>query len=296
MLVGPTAAGKTGVAHVLARRHRLRLVSADAMMVYCGMDIGTAKPTPGERAAFHYAGLDLTTPDQSFSAHDYLREVSAQMPAESDCAVVGGSGLYVKALAKGLDASAGSDPAWREEAESCLRDEGFEALQQRCRARCPTIDEELPEGDRGNPRRWIRWVERADAGTVATPPVFPGGAWRLVGIRRSKEDLQDRIEQRVDAMLASGLADEVMALRERYETFSPTAEKAIGYAEAMAMLNNTMTRSEARERIIIRTRQYAKRQMTWFRHQLPAQWIDATPHDDDETLADRVEEAWSEHG
>lgn len=296
MLVGPTAAGKTGVAHVLARRHRLRLISADAMMVYRGMDIGTAKPSLQERAAFQYAGLDLTGPDQPFSAHDYLGAVSAQVTGE-DWAVVGGSGLYVKALMKGLDAAAGIDAVWREEAEVCLREEGFDALKQRCRERCPTVEEALPEGDRGNPRRWIRWVERADAGGAGSAAaLFPAGTCRVVGIRRGKDDLHARIEQRVDAMFADGLVDEVMSLAKQHEQFSPTAEKAIGYAEVMAMLNHEITQHEARERIIVRTRQYGKRQMTWFRHQLPAQWVDAAPHDDDETLADRVEEVWRSHG
>jgi tRNA dimethylallyltransferase len=295
MLVGPTAAGKTGVAHVLAERHRLRLISADAMMVYRGMDIGTAKPDREERERFDYAGLDLADPDQSFSAHDYLREVSARATGGA-WAVVGGTGLYVRALVKGLDAAAGSDTAWREEAETCLRDEGFAALQQRCRMRCPTIDEDLPEGDRGNPRRWIRRVERAGAEVANTPALFPEQACRVVGIRRDKDDLQRRIERRVDTMFALGLVEEVTGLNERFEIFSPTAEKAIGYAEAMAMLKGEMTRDEARERIIIRTRQYAKRQMTWFRHQLDVCWIDAALDENDEALASRVESVWRPHG
>jgi tRNA dimethylallyltransferase len=295
MLVGPTAAGKTGVAHILAERHGLGLISADAMMVYRGMDIGTAKPTRAERERFDYSGLDLAEPDQSFSAHDYLREVSAQSTG-NDRAVVGGTGLYVRALLKGLDAAAGSDPAWREEAETCLRDEGFEVLQQRCRERCPTIDKDLPEGDRGNPRRWIRWVERAGAEVATAPALIPGEACSVIGLRRDKDDLQNRIIQRVDAMFALGLVDEVTALKNRFEHFSMTAEKAIGYAEVSAMLQGEMSRDEARERMVIRTRQYAKRQMTWFRHQLDVHWIDAAPGDDDEALASLVEKVWRTHG
>ncbi len=284
-LVGPTASGKTSVAHELARRRCFSLVSADAMMIYRGMDIGTAKPTRDERVQYAYQGIDLVDPDQSFNALSYLRSVLAAPPA----LIVGGTGLYVRALLHGLDASAGARPDIRDEAGSIWREHGLDALKSWCRSRAPGIEEALPAGDLGNPRRWIRMVERMAGGGEAVAGLFDPAASVIVGLRRDREDLQRRIAARVDGMFAGGLLEEVRALRATYPSFSETAGKAIGYAEASAVIDGTMPLAVAREAVIIRTRQYAKRQMTWFRHQLPTRWVDVAADDSDELIASRVE-------
>lgn len=290
ILVGPTAAGKTGVIHELARRHRAPVISADAMLIYRGMNIGTAKPPPEDLAAYHYQGVDLAHPGQAFSVHDYLRAIRPVAGAM----IAGGTGLYVRALRAGLDAAMGEDPVWRALADETLARDGFDALKALCRARDPAMDEALPVGDRENPRRWIRHVERVQDGGAGLPPLFAAEDTVVVGLLRAREDLQARIQRRVARMFAEGLLDEVRGLRANAGTFSLTAAKAIGYAEAAAVLDGTMSEAKAREAVIIRTRQYAKRQLTWFRHQLPVRWIEVQPDEEDGMIATRVEKIW--HG
>jgi tRNA dimethylallyltransferase len=296
VLVGPTASGKSDIAHLVARRLNLGIISADAMMVYRGMSIGTAKPTPEERGAIPYLGLDLTTHDQSFSVFDYLRAMEQGMSgAEPGAAwmVAGGTGLYVRALVQGLDDDPGEDLVVRREAEMVLSDGGFEALKTWCCDRQPDLPAQLPPGDLANPRRWIRAVERGISRPDGAPVHAPLTC--VVGLRREKMDLEARIRRRVDLMYASGFLDEVRTLRRANPVFSPTASMAIGYAEAMAVLDGKTTQREAMEQTVIRTRQYAKRQMTWFRHQVPTRWIDVHATDDVATLADRVIECMQHH-
>ena len=296
VLVGPTASGKTDVAHTIAARSDAGIISADAMMVYQGMDIGTAKPGASDRARHVYAGIDLTTPDQPFSVHDYLSRVEQKVQTAKHTPtwmIVGGTGLYVRCLLQGLDGDAGADEQLRAEAGKVLEAEGMDALKAWCEARFPGMGSHLPPGDVNNPRRWIRAVER---GGHFTRQAEIGPDVRIVGLRWAREALEKRIVSRVERMYAEGLLDEVVQLRAQYSRLSPTAEKAIGYQEAFAVLNQEMKVEEAKQRTVIRTRQYAKRQMTWFRHQLPVRWIDVSIHDTIESIAQHVEELWNEHG
>lgn len=296
VLVGPTASGKTDTAHLLARRFGTGIISADAMMVYRGMNIGTAKPSSDERGDIPYLGIDIADPDHAFSVFDYLNAIEQGMtrhPKVVPWMVVGGTGLYVRSLVKGLDDDPGADSAVRQEAEVVLSANGFEALKAWCRLRQSDIDINLPPGDRQNPRRWIRAVERGVG--------HPRGAASLdtnvcvVGLRRDRADLENRIRQRVDVMYRQGFIDEVAMLRKTFPTFSDTAAKAIGYAEALSVLDGRCDQKTAMERTMIRTRQYAKRQMTWFRNQLPTTWIDINDTDDVASVTDRVIVCWEHH-
>jgi len=297
VLVGPTAAGKTDVAHEIARQMGWGIISADAMMVYRDMDIGTAKPTAEERGSIPYAGLDITTPDASFSAHDYLTAVNRQT-AESNpnenWMVAGGTGLYIRCLLKGLDEQDGADSRLRETADAVLANEGFEALKNWCRKQRPGIDQELPAGDLGNPRRWIRAVERGIKQTCPAEETHLDRAL-IIGLQWERGVLEQRIIHRVEKMYENGLLDEVKQLRLTYDSLSPTASKAIGYAEALAVINGHMKLNDARTQTVIRTRQYAKRQMTWFRNQLPTQWIDVSATDSVHDLADKSMILWKSH-
>jgi len=300
VLVGPTASGKSDVAHEIAGRTGTGIISADAMMVYRGMDVGTAKPTSAEQQVHVYAGIDLTTPDRSFSVYDYIASVDQQRVSArtgTRWIVVGGTGLYVRCLLKGLDSRQGADPKLRQAAEAVLAGQGFEELKVWCEENLPGISSALPVGDRGNPRRWIRAMERGIGGTDAEPvkPKLPAHI-RVVGLNWPRADLEKRIMARVDRMYDGGLLDEVVQLRRYYAILSPTAEKAIGYAEAMAVLDGKLSLNEAKQITTIRTRQYAKRQMTWFRHQLPTLWIDVTENDRVGDIARSVESAWNAHG
>jgi tRNA dimethylallyltransferase len=297
VLVGATATGKTAVAQALAREHGWAVLSADAMQVYRGMDLGTAKPCPREREGIMYGGLDLADPDAPFSAGDYLRAVRMDWPRLATTPailVVGGSGLYVRALIEGLEAPA-STPAIRAEAERLLKAEGIEALRRAVRERAPEI--EVAIRDPLNPRRWVRAYERAAMGAPSFRRRIRADRPVVVGLRQNPHALADRIRRRAQAMFEEGLLEEAKALRQRWGSLSPTAEKAIGYREAFDVLDGRCTREEAIERIVVRTRQYAKRQMTWFRHQIAVDWVDVEhPPPDEVDLAAKVGARMERHG
>lgn len=295
-LVGPTAVGKTAVAHRLAERLEATLISADSMLVYKEMDIGTAKPSPAERGSLVYWGLDLTTPDHSFSVGDYLRAVHGQCATSTDrVIVVGGTGLYVDALVRGITSQPAVDSAERARLEALFESGGVAALQHDLEQKAPGRLAEL--ADPKNPRRLIRAIELAGQGIVSASmmkrdQVRP----RYTGLRMEPGDLAIRIEERVRTMYRQGLLEEASALRRRYPHISETAKQAIGYAEAWAALDGKMTTDEAMSVTALRTRQLAKRQLTWFRHQAEMTWVDAKPGASITDTVASVQAQWELHG
>jgi tRNA dimethylallyltransferase len=314
-LVGATAVGKSAVAQWIAETGGCDILSADSMLVYSGMDVGTAKPSRAARSRVRYHGLDLVAPDCAFSLGRYLECVRLSLPdvappgargaapaaggnrpLPDGTLVVGGTGLYVKALLCGLAAAPPSNPSVRAYWNDVLDEQGVEALAAALRRKSPGLFENLR--DHRNPRRLLRALELAESGSERperTWPDQPAGA-RLVGLRRSRDDLNARIEERVQAMYAGGLPDEARALRQQYPALSETARQAIGYAEALDCLDGRCSTREAIERTVARTRQLAKRQRTWFAHQLDVQWIEVAPGDDAPRVAQQVLAAWSTYG
>lgn len=235
-LVGQTAVGKTSVAQYIAEKDGYEILSADSMLVYKGMDIGTAKPDKEDRQRVVYHGLDLIEPTGFFNAGRY-REYACRVIRSADARgvrilVVGGTGLYVKVLTDGLDK---------------------------------------------------QWLKEPDYAPVA-------------GIRTSTTELSVRILKRVNNMYEQGFETEVAGLVQKYGKLSATAEKAIGYSEALDILNGKCSRAEAIEKTARRTRQLAKRQMTWFRHQALVEWIDVDMNMRVEDIAQRVRSHWEKHG
>lgn len=297
-LVGPTAVGKTLVGHHLARQEGADILSADAMLVYRGMDIGTDKPTAQQRREVHYWGIDLVTPDRLFSVGAYLehaRQALRQARAESrPVIVVGGSGLYLKSLTHGLAPLPGADEAIRAWAEEILRRKGLAGLQEALRSLAPDVWREFP--DKENPRRLVRALELVRLGQR------PPGDWSgrraapLVGLRMPPELLRARIRERVERMFRSGLVDEVRELEAQYGPLSRTALQAIGYREARAVGQGRLLLAQAIQETFRRTCQLAKRQMTWFRHQAQVIWVDVGREDTVETVAARVRTLWKEYG
>jgi tRNA dimethylallyltransferase len=290
--VGATASGKSGIAQYIAEREGQLIVSADSMNLYRGMDIGTAKPTIAEREKADYTGFDLADPTEKFNVAAYLNAVRPAFESGREIIVAGGTGLYVKCLTEGFDDVAPENSALRTELEAL----GFEALEKRAKSEAAELYEALTEDDQHNPRRLVRILEKVCGGT--TPPL--SGAWNskpkptLVGLHVERRVLLQRIEKRVAQMYAVGLLDEARELIKL--DLSQTALQAIGYAEAFAVLNNEMTLEQAQEKTIIRTRQLAKRQMTWFRNQLNIEWIDTADYPTTEKLAGAVKSAWQKHG
>jgi tRNA dimethylallyltransferase len=286
-LVGATASGKSSVAQHIAERGGQLIISADSMNIYRGMDIGTAKPSVGDREKVDYAGFDLVDPIEKFSVANYLSAAKSSFDSDREIIVAGGTGLYVKCLTEGFDDVPPENRKLRAELEQL----DFQTLQKRARNDAIELYEKLTEDDRQNPRRLIRILEKK------VPAI---GKWnskpkpRIVGLHVEREVLCRRIEKRVAQMYASGLLNEARELIEL--DLSPTALQAIGYAEAFAVLKNEMTLDEAREKTIIRTRQLAKRQMTWFRNQLNIEWIDVAGFSGIEELAAAVSNAWKKVG
>lgn len=299
ILAGATASGKSAAAQILAEKLGCAIISADAMSVYQGMDIGTAKPGAAERDRVKHFGLDLTTPDRHCSAGMWLADVTRAAAAagpEPGCRLImaGGSGLYIKAATCGLDGRA-SDPAARSRWQAAFEKGGAEALRAAITARAPDVLEKL--SDPGNPRRLIRALEHLDAsGALPANWSRPAPAPRIAVLRLPREQLHGRIRRRIAEMFRQGFAEEVRALCQRFPQWSPTAAKAIGYAEARAMIEGAITREAAFERTLTRTRQLAKRQETWFRHQSEAVWIDIEDSDPPAAVADRVLQTWRKYG
>jgi len=290
VLVGPTAAGKSSVAHLLAKRLSLPVISADSMAVYRGMDIGTAKPSTAERAEVEYHGLDLVGPDQDFSTADWL----AALPRLPLCIVAGGTGLYVKALLAGIDAATPANNDLRAE----LADSPVAELQARLKHVNPAWLERLD--DPKNPRRLIRTIERALAGEEPPEPGAPKTAAsdlpRIQGLWREPEVLRARIRRRIEAMFEQGLVAEAKALLQRYPVWSGTAEHAIGYKEALAFETAEDGGAALFETVVTRTNRLAKRQRTWFKHQLAVEWIEVGDDESAELVAERVLAAWEANG
>jgi tRNA dimethylallyltransferase len=299
-LVGPTATGKSAVAQWIAEREGFEILSADSMLVYRGMDIGTAKPTPEERGRVRYWGVDVVSAGEPFNVARFLEE--ARRCFESAHArgmkvlVVGGTGLYIKALVDGLAGVPAADESARAGRRAVLEELGVEGLQRELRSRNPAWYAALP--DPANSRRLIRALELIESGWERPPATWRGadGKPGLVGLSMVRGQLRERIAARVATMYAQGLLDETRGLLAEGFGASPTARQAVGYAEAIACVEGKVSRELAIERTVQRTRQLAKRQMTWFRHQVAVQWIDVGPSQPVEEVAARVRAEWEKLG
>lgn len=299
-LVGPTASGKTAAAHLLARRLGADVLSADSMLVYRGLDIGTAKPDAVMRREVRYWGVDVADPGENFSAGRYRQvALEAFRRAEADgrpMVVVGGTGLYIKVLTHGLARRQPPDPEGRAKWEKLWRAEGVEGLQRALFARDAEVYRAL--ADPRNPRRLIRALEGlADDGVSLRP------AWRTLeegpampGLFLPRPLLWSRIQERVRRMYAEGLLDEVRGLMVRGGGLGQTAGQAIGYAEAAAVLRGVLGAEEAMAATAAATRRLAKRQMTWFRHQARVVWIEVDAAMSTEQIADAVARVWEVNG
>jgi len=278
-LAGPTAAGKSALAVALAERIGAEIVSADSMAIYTGLDIGTAKPSLEQRARVPHHLVDIVSPAAAASVADWL---SAAAAAFADIRrrgrrilVCGGTPLYLKALRDGLDELPAADAATRARLEDEADRLGLPVLHARLAAADPQAAGRVHPADR---RRIVRALEivaaggRAGTGWQRSGP-SPWGD-RLLVIDRPRRLLAERIERRVDAMFAAGLLDEVRGVVAS-GGIGPTARQAAGYAECLAFLAGQGTLADAVARTKQRTRQLAKRQLTWLRSFPEAIWISA---------------------
>ncbi len=281
VVAGATATGKTELAIRLAEAfietgRTAAVISANSRQVFRGLDIGTAKASPADRARVVHHGLDLVEPDQPFSVADFVahaRDALAGIDRAGGVAILaGGTGLYLRAVARGLDTDAlPSDPRLRARLEAELIDDGLGSLVARLRAIAPTAAGGV---DLRNPRRVVRALEIAElAGDLPRPTAlgYPGpSTWIGLGVEPAAHT--ERIARRAQAQFDAGLIDEAQALRERFAPTLP-AFSAIGYREAWAVLDGELTRPAAIELDARRNVAFARRQRTWFRSEPGITWL-----------------------
>jgi tRNA dimethylallyltransferase len=288
VLAGATATGKTGLAIDVAERlagERIaaEVISADSRQVYRGLDIGTAKVTAADRRGIPHWGLDLADPDDPFTVADFasharlVLEKLAGRLTPTLAILAGGTGLYLRAVARGIDTEAlPSDAAVRARLEAEFLAVGLEPLAERLRAVAPARAAKI---DAANPRRVVRALEIAEI--VGGEPDLPAprgydGSVTWIGLDVEPATHRTWIEQRARAQFAAGLIDEARALRERFDPALP-AFSAIGYREAWAVLDGQLTEKTAIEADIQRNVAFAKRQRTWFRSEPGIEWLRDDP-------------------
>lgn len=284
-IVGPTASGKSSLGLALASELNAEIISADSMQIYQGMDIGTAKPTLAEQKKVPHHLIDIITPEQSFSVSEYYtRALQAIQDIDSGSKlpmVVGGTGLYVKALIEGLSNFPGESKALRKEYEEIIQSQGLEALTSRLKKIDPNYAAQI---DLENPRRVIRALEILEQSGKKYSELEKGKKSLqdfgfepyVLGVTKPREVLYEDINKRVDLMLAEGLLEEARALSKR--SLSQTASQAVGYKELFEYLHGQCDLPRATELIKQNTRNFAKRQLTWFRKNPPHVWLDVADY------------------
>jgi len=297
VIVGPTAVGKTQVAVALAEVWPVEVISADSRQIYRRLNIGTAKPEPEIVAQVPHYGLDVVDPGERYSAGKFSEDASRwleEIPENKQPLIVGGTGLYIRALTEGLFHEPPMDRdrreklrSWAKHAPNLARwaarlDERFEAGGRQRASRA--VEVALLTG-----KRLSWWQENAKQKSTLRP-------W-YVRLTAPRAFLHERIEERVKQMLERGLVDEVRLVLDGGVDPDAPGLDGVGYREVVAMLKGEIQESELLNKIVVSTRRYAKRQETWFRHQLPTQEVltlDAT--DPPGILAGRIEEQWDEVG
>ncbi len=279
LLAGPTAVGKSEIALLLAERVNGEIISVDSMQVYRGLDIGTAKSSPADRARVPHHLIDVVDLTEPFDAAKFCelaKKAVAEIQSRGRVPILcGGTGLYFKAFLEGLGEAPPSNVKLRAELEATPLAELLRELAERD----PVTYEKI---DRQNPRRVIRAVEVIRL--TGKPFSEQRSAWNspfvirhsslCFGLSRSTADLRQRIDARVDAMFARGLVAETEQLLTHGLAENKTAMQALGYRQVVEHLRGERSLAETIELVKIRTRQFAKRQMTWFRRQLNLEWIE----------------------
>lgn len=284
VIAGPTGVGKTAAAVALARRVPLEVISADSRQVYRGMDVATGKPTATERAAVPHHLVDVVDPHETFDAARFAsaaRELIAEVHARGRLpAVVGGTGLYIRALLRGLDPAVPADPAYRAELAAVSAREGREALHARLTAVAPALARGLHPHDHV---RIVRALERVRGGSAGAQTRWasaePEWAVVYVGLTLPRAALAERLRVRAAGMVAAGLEDEVRGLLARGYDRRLRALSSIGYREFVGVVHGELDRAEALRRMQRDTVRYARRQLTWFAREPALAWLDVDAFD-----------------
>ncbi|GGD64051.1 tRNA (adenosine(37)-N6)-dimethylallyltransferase MiaA [Paenibacillus nasutitermitis] len=284
VLIGPTAVGKTRMSLEIAKAWNAEIISGDSMQVYRGMDIGTAKIKEDEREGIPHHLIDICDPDHPFSVAEFqqlcgdlIRDITSRGKLPF---IVGGTGLYVESVAYGYEfADSGSDEAFREEQAAYALQYGAEALHARLHAADPESARRLHPNDQ---RRIIRALEVLHLTGIRQSTQLEGQTkvspyeLCLLGLTMDRALLYERINERVEAMIAEGLVGEMRELLERGVKPGSVAMQGLGYKEIALYLDGHLTLDEAIVLLKRDTRHYAKRQLSWFRRMKEIQWIDSS--------------------
>jgi tRNA dimethylallyltransferase len=299
IIAGPTAVGKTDASLLLAQESGAEIVSADSMQIYRGMDIGTAKPTLEQRRLVYHHMIDIAAPDQPYSVGDYLRDarsaIDGIIASGGVPLVVGGTGLYIRALTRGLFHGPPADLGLREQ-----------LLQRESEGQPGTLYSDLVKADPeaaikihpNDLRRTVRalevyYLKDRKLSEFHREHAFQEKPFRflMIFLVRSRSELYPRIEQRVDRMLIDGLEAEVRTLMDRGYDPALASMQGLGYKQFIDHFLGWTTRDEAVALLKRDTKRYAKRQFTWFRREPAAVWVDITGIDKAEDIAERIKKS-----
>lgn len=273
-ILGPTGVGKTGISTEIAKAFDGEIISSDSVQIYKEFDIGSAKVTKEEMQGVVHYGIDIISPEQEFSVFDYVnytKEKIYQITQKGKLPiVVGGTGLYVKALTEGYNfGKAEKNDDFRKNIEKEINENGLEEVYERLKK----IDSELAsKTDSKNKPRVIRALEIATFGTKKEKQTESEFDFKIFALNMEREKLYDRINQRVDIMIKDGVVDEVMALYKKYGNVQPM--RAIGYKEFLPYFENEASLEQCINLIKQHSRNYAKRQITFLKGMQNIEFVD----------------------
>ena len=303
VIAGPTGVGKTAAAVALARRVPLEVVSADSRQVYRGMDLATGKPTADEQAAVRHHLIDVVDPDDRYHAARFRADAERAIAGIRERGrlpvVVGGTGLYIRSLLRGLDPAPPADHAFRHELAGIAAREGRAALHARLEAVEPALARRLHPNDE---IRVVRALERLRAGSAVGEALvrWRGGdsPWAViyVGLTLERAALVRRLTARAEAMVAAGLLDEVRGLLARGYHAGLSAMQGIGYRQFAELALGRMDAASALRLMQRDTVRYAKRQVTWFAREPDVTWLDVEATGGAEEVAARIEAMLTKEG
>ncbi len=302
VVLGSTATGKSSLAMDLAEALGGEIVGCDAMQVYRGFDVGTAKPSRADRRRIPHHLIDHVDPERDYSLAEYVpeaeRAIDAVLGRGRVPILVGGTGLYLRGLLRGIISAPSRDPAFRMRLRSIVARGGGARLHRLLSRHDPTAAGRIAPAD---VQRLIRALELAGEGTSWTQRLVRRGTWSAaaadrypslkIGLAGDPKWLSGRIDRRVERFFEEGLVDEIRQLLLRGVPRTANAFKAIGYREILAAIDSGRDPSAVTEQIGRSTRRYSKRQRTWFKKEPGVSWIDATA--DRQSLVQRVLRRWS---
>ncbi len=296
ILTGPTASDKTEIGFNIAKKINSEIISADSMLFYRGMDIGTAKPPLNMRELVPHHFIDIIYPWENYSVGKYVGNVENLLNSNNEqkrkFLIVGGSPLYIKGLVNGIFNGPEADWNIRGELEEIAEKEGSSHVHDILQEVDPVKAAELHPNDL---RRIIRAIE---VYKITGEPVTilqeryklarNNYKFKIICITREREEVYRRINERVEIMFDKGLVDEVKSLLDNPKGLSKQAKQALGYKEVIQYLDGELTLSDSKEMVKLSTRRFAKRQMTWFRSFEDIQWLEAKEHDGPKVITDKV--------